>query len=148
MWIPANIHGSSLIATFVLSDLIVKVKRNFHQMLSCSQMVWSHIRNEEGPTITDRFSHSACYFHQSMYVFGGCSATSTTFNDLWRFDLSTRQWVRPLAMGRCCSVQTRLQYIDRGPAGQRSVMDSVENTAVTDCKLRSWLGIKERVFDV
>ncbi|XP_067002520.1 F-box only protein 42 isoform X2 [Anabrus simplex] len=34
-----------------------------------------------------------------MYVFGGCTSTSTTFNDLWRLDLNKRQWVRPLTMG-------------------------------------------------
>lgn len=34
-----------------------------------------------------------------MYVFGGCTCTSTTFNDLWRLDLSSRKWVRLLTMG-------------------------------------------------
>lgn len=34
-----------------------------------------------------------------MYVFGGGSSTNTTFNDLWRFDLSKREWIRPLTMG-------------------------------------------------
>ena len=34
-----------------------------------------------------------------MYVFGGCTSTSTTFNDLWRMDLTTRTWERPLATG-------------------------------------------------
>lgn len=34
-----------------------------------------------------------------MYVFGGCTCTSTTFNDLWRLDLSTRKWMRLLTMG-------------------------------------------------
>ena len=34
-----------------------------------------------------------------MYVFGGCTATCTTFNDLWRLDLDTRKWVRPITMG-------------------------------------------------
>lgn len=33
-----------------------------------------------------------------MYVYGGGSS-ATTFNDLWRFDLSTRQWHRPLSTG-------------------------------------------------
>ncbi|XP_070207783.1 F-box only protein 42-like [Littorina saxatilis] len=83
----------------VVSDLIVKLQRNFHQMLRASEMTWSFIASEQPPTITDRFSHSACYFHQSMYIFGGCSATNTTFNDLWRFDLTTRQWARPVASG-------------------------------------------------
>lgn len=34
-----------------------------------------------------------------MYVFGGCTCTSTTFNDFWKLDLSTRKWVRLLTMG-------------------------------------------------
>jgi len=34
-----------------------------------------------------------------MYVFGGCSKGKTTFNDLWTFDLSNRQWIRPLIGG-------------------------------------------------
>lgn len=29
-----------------------------------------------------------------MYVFGGCACTMTTFNDLWRLDLTSRQWSR------------------------------------------------------
>lgn len=85
--------------TFCLLDLIAKLRRNFCQMLRIHQMNWSYIQSDGGPSITDRYSHSACYFQQSMYIFGGCTSTNTTFNDLWRFDLATRQWVRPLAMG-------------------------------------------------
>ena len=37
-------------------------------------------------------SHSAVYDDASlsMYVFGGCTSASTTFNDLWRLDLTNR----------------------------------------------------------
>jgi len=52
-----------------------------------------------GPTIAGRFSHSAVLHENSMYIFGGGSSTATTFNDLWRFDLSSRQWIRPISMG-------------------------------------------------
>ncbi len=34
-----------------------------------------------------------------MYVFGGCTSTSTTFNDLWRLDCTTRTWSRPISTG-------------------------------------------------
>jgi F-box protein 42 len=34
-----------------------------------------------------------------MFVFGGASSTVTTFNDLWKFDLSSREWTRPVALG-------------------------------------------------
>lgn len=51
------------------------------------------------PTITKRFSHAACVLDNSMYIFGGCTTNATAFNDLWRFCLSKRQWIRPLATG-------------------------------------------------
>lgn len=51
------------------------------------------------PTITKRFSHAACVLDSSMYIFGGCTTNATAFNDLWRFDLSKRMWIRPMATG-------------------------------------------------
>ncbi|XP_036334206.1 uncharacterized protein LOC118744894 [Rhagoletis pomonella] len=51
------------------------------------------------PIIAGRFSHSAVRHGNSMYVFGGGSSSDTTFNDLWRFDLSEMIWERPLSMG-------------------------------------------------
>lgn len=51
------------------------------------------------PIIAGRFSHSAVMHENSMYVFGGGSSSDTTFNDLWRFDLSDMRWERPLSMG-------------------------------------------------
>ena len=46
------------------------------------------------------FSHSAVYDDASlsMYVFGGCTSASTTFNDLWRLDLTNR-WGRMFPLG-------------------------------------------------
>ena len=35
----------------------------------------------------------------SVFIFGGCTSTSTTFNDLWRLDPTKREWSRPLATG-------------------------------------------------
>lgn len=53
-----------------------------------------------GVNIAERCSHAACYHpNGSMFVFGGCTAAYTTFNDLWRFDLATRSWSRPIPMG-------------------------------------------------
>lgn len=53
----------------------------------------------KAPAIAPRFSHAAIVHDNSMFVFGGGSASSTTFNDLWRYDLDTRQWHRPLSTG-------------------------------------------------
>lgn len=52
-------------------------------------------------SITERCSHSACYHPGTgcVYVFGGCTAAYTTFNDLWKFDLWQRVWSRPMPTG-------------------------------------------------
>lgn len=50
------------------------------------------LNHPDGPP--RRFSHASVVYKDSMYIFGGGSSTSTTFNDLWRFDLSKRQWIR------------------------------------------------------
>ncbi|KAH8277985.1 hypothetical protein KR018_012195 [Drosophila ironensis] len=49
--------------------------------------------------IAGRFAHSAVRQGNSMYVFGGGSSSDTTFNDLWRFDLTHMRWARPVATG-------------------------------------------------
>lgn len=63
-------------------------------------ILWKNITSTDMvPTITKRFSHAACVLENNMYIFGGCTTNATSFNDLWRFDLSRRQWIRPLATG-------------------------------------------------
>ncbi|GFS20978.1 F-box only protein 42 [Elysia marginata] len=91
----------------VIQSTVKQKKRKFHQCLARCDVQWTEIRkdrhqgfSERGHIgITDRFSHSAAYCDGFMYVFGGCTSTSTTFNDLWSFDLTHRKWVRPVAMG-------------------------------------------------
>ncbi|XP_046398523.1 F-box only protein 42 [Ischnura elegans] len=83
----------------VLSVIRFKIY-NLYRAIAENNVKWQHIRPlDMAPTITKRYSHSACCYGNSMYVFGGCTSTSTTFNDLWRLDLTRRQWVRPLSMG-------------------------------------------------
>lgn len=36
-----------------------------------------------------------------MYVFGGFTSSFSSFNDLWRLDLSTRKWSRIGVEGKC-----------------------------------------------
>uniref|UniRef100_A0A1E1X9C3 Putative f-box protein n=1 Tax=Amblyomma aureolatum TaxID=187763 RepID=A0A1E1X9C3_9ACAR len=76
-----------------------KIRRDFLSSVSVQNVVWCQKPTESGPTISKRYSHSACVLGDSMYVFGGCTTANTTFNDLWRLDLATRRWIRPLTMG-------------------------------------------------
>ncbi|CAL1301077.1 unnamed protein product [Larinioides sclopetarius] len=80
-------------------DVIRKTQRDFYNAVCHMSVQWCHLEAEPGPTITKRYSHSACCSGNSMYIFGGCTTANTTFNDLWRFDLGSRCWIRPLATG-------------------------------------------------
>ena len=76
------------------------------------------LTSQEGgaATISKRYSHCAVYCpkviykcfpffvtdctqRSSMFVFGGCTSTSSTFNDLWELNLSQRTWHRAISVG-------------------------------------------------
>ncbi|XP_060066686.1 F-box only protein 42-like [Ylistrum balloti] len=95
----------------LVQGVLHQIYMDFLHSLWDSKISWTEILPEVGSNITERYSHCACYYDKSAYIFGGCTSTNTTFNDLWRFDLSTRQWVRPLAIGtypspKACSSMT------------------------------------------
>lgn len=47
-----------------------------------------------------RHSHSCAILGgHTLYIFGGLSATSTAYNDLWSLDLNTKRWTRPATSG-------------------------------------------------
>jgi len=76
--------------------------QHFWAGLGRAGLVWSCLPGEEaGGGVSKRYSHCAVYCPQrsSMFVFGGCTSTSSTFNDLWELNLSTRSWHRPLSVG-------------------------------------------------
>ena len=77
-------------------------RQHFHHQLVSGSMLWSHLPTEDSVnTISKRYSHCAVYHpsSSSMFVFGGCTSTSSTFNDLWELNLSSRTWQRPLSTG-------------------------------------------------
>ncbi|CAD7088361.1 unnamed protein product [Hermetia illucens] len=77
-----------------------RAKMNLNRGLVDFHLCWRSLHPVDMvPMIAGRFSHSAVVHENSMYIFGGGSSADTTFNDLWRFDLSERKWVRPLSMG-------------------------------------------------
>jgi F-box protein 42 len=80
---------------------VAKTKqRNLHKAIVDFDIRWDTLTPVDmAPTISKRYSHTAVIHENSMYVFGGCTCSMTTFNDLWKLDLSKRQWVRPVAMG-------------------------------------------------
>ncbi|XP_034950918.1 F-box only protein 42 [Chelonus insularis] len=72
----------------------------FQRSVAYGSLLWDALPTDERlPSISKRHSHSACAYENSMYIFGGCTKTGTTFNDLWKLDLDTRKWERPIPMG-------------------------------------------------
>ena len=45
----------------------------------------------------------------------GCTSTSTTFNDLWRLDPTTREWSKPLATGAYPSPKACATFVKSKP---------------------------------
>lgn len=81
-------------------NVIQHNKARFHKSVACGLLLWSPWQlTHWGPMIPARHSHSACIYENSMYVCGGSTVGSTTFNDLWRLDLDNKKWVRPITMG-------------------------------------------------
>lgn len=77
-----------------------RLKREFKSaIVSHSLVVKRVIPEHECESITGRFSHSFCCMKDEMYVFGGCTVSNTTFNDLWKLDLSTKRWKRMITSG-------------------------------------------------
>jgi len=83
----------------VMLDVIALTRAHFARSVAERKIEWHHQPTNPSPVISERHSHSATYTDKSIYVFGGCTPSSTTFNDLWKYDLASRQWIRPLALG-------------------------------------------------
>lgn len=98
--IPVMAQILNPIRNFIFLDVKRLTNNNLHKGLVDYRLSWKTlVQLEMAPTIAARFSHAAIVHEHSMYVYGGGSSTETTFNDLWRFDLSKREWIRPLSMG-------------------------------------------------
>ncbi|XP_035901122.1 F-box only protein 42 [Anopheles stephensi] len=81
------------------TNVKARKKSNLQKGLIDSNLCWKEILHESTPRIAARFAHASSLHRNSMYVFGGASSYDTTFNDLWKFDLSRREWIRPISMG-------------------------------------------------
>lgn len=86
-------------------QVVAQRKKNFLKAVSNLKLIWQQEqeKSENSSIISKRYSHSAVYDETdnipSLFVFGGCTSTSSTYNDLWQLDPTTRQWTRSLATG-------------------------------------------------
>ncbi|CAL4068405.1 unnamed protein product [Meganyctiphanes norvegica] len=81
-------------------SVVEKRKSRFYSSLKAGCIEWFSVPYPSNIIpISKRYSHCASVHESSMFVFGGCTSTKTTFNDLWRFDLGTHEWTRLLTTG-------------------------------------------------
>ncbi|XP_056648886.1 F-box only protein 42 [Diorhabda carinulata] len=98
-------------------NVVKQKQRNLYRAINEFDVRWERLTPVDmAPTISKRYSHTAVVHDNSMFVFGGCTCAMTTFNDLWRLDLTKRRWIRPLATGtypspKACS--SMIQYKDK-----------------------------------
>ncbi|XP_066155294.1 F-box only protein 42-like isoform X1 [Euwallacea fornicatus] len=96
---------------------VVRIKqRNFLKAINDFDIKWNKAEDKAAqevpsPLISKRYSHSAVVCDNCMYVFGGCTSAMTTFNDLWKLDLSTRTWIRPLTTGNYPSPKASSSFV-------------------------------------
>ncbi|KAL1397987.1 hypothetical protein pipiens_009322 [Culex pipiens pipiens] len=82
------------------NNVRIRKKASLQKALTDFNLCWKEeLFSSQTPSIAARFAHASSLHRNSMFVFGGASSFDTTFNDLWRFDLSRREWVRPISMG-------------------------------------------------
>jgi len=94
---------------------------NFNHQVSQGELRWASINADDAPGgVSKRYSHCAVYqaASHSMFIFGGCTSTSSTFNDLLQFNLNTRTWSRPRAIGTYPSPKALATLVETGSGSQ------------------------------
>ncbi|KRY84919.1 F-box only protein 42 [Trichinella pseudospiralis] len=83
----------------VLSDHIFKIRE--HYLRRGINLQWSRIWMDDGKfaALSFRQYRTACYLQGSVYIIGGFTKDQTLYNDIWKFDLSSRQWKHVLFVG-------------------------------------------------
>lgn len=78
-------------------------KNSFKDCFKNGEISWWCFEQPNSATVcsvpTERHSHSSAIIGHNLYVFGGLSATSTSYNDLWIFNLNDKTWLRPMSTG-------------------------------------------------
>jgi F-box protein 42 len=81
----------------IIQGLRLLNKTTFNECFQNGLINWKQLEQKISPT--QRHSHSCCQINDRMYLFGGLSGTSTSYNDLWFLDLNTKIWNRPTTNG-------------------------------------------------
>lgn len=87
----------------IITGLARRAKNKLEKAVVTGDICWQLLSESSGNHgsrwITERYAQCACYHGKALYVFGGCTPTATTYNDVWMFDLADHTWIRPVMSG-------------------------------------------------
>lgn len=84
-------------------------RTTFEECFQNGQIYFRCFENNFSPA--QRHSHSSAILNEKLFIFGGLSGTSTSYNDLWMFDLSTKAWSRPSSSGTYPSPKAAASFL-------------------------------------
>lgn len=85
----------------IIAGLRILNESTFNDCFQNGEIKWrcfddtTVINNHDQPP-AKRHSHCCARIKDKLFVFGGLSATSTSYNDIWIFNLNTKTWSRPI----------------------------------------------------
>ena len=68
-----------------------EVASDMHEF-NCETHTWEPAFAAKGEPPAPRHSLSMCVHHESIYIFGGVSATNTLFSDVHEYNIETQEW--------------------------------------------------------
>ncbi|KRX75096.1 F-box only protein 42 [Trichinella sp. T6] len=86
----------------VMSDHIFKIREQYLRRginLQWRRLWMAYSDDGKMAALSFRQYRIACYLQGSVYVIGGFTKDQTLYNDIWKFDLSSRQWKHVLFVG-------------------------------------------------
>nr|XP_039260492.1 F-box only protein 42-like [Styela clava] len=93
----------------VIAGVASQLQKRFEEAFNIRKLAWTEVclnvsrHPANSSFMSPRLLHSMCYNDEtrSVYVFGGRSVGSQSagFNDLWRLNMHTKRWERPIIYG-------------------------------------------------
>ncbi|KRY30860.1 F-box only protein 42 [Trichinella spiralis] len=86
----------------VMSDHIFKIREQYLRRginLQWRRLWMAYSDDGKMAALSFRQYRTACYLQGNVYVIGGFTKDQTLYNDVWKFDLSSRQWKHVLFVG-------------------------------------------------
>lgn len=94
---PLSGHSMSQINNKYICIFGGSNKGNFYNDLyiyTINEGTWTKEGDDSVNKPDKRIEHSQCSYNNSIYIYGGINQVGDYYNDLWKFDMSSYQWMK------------------------------------------------------